>query len=66
MFGDNKTIVDNIMTRHGKTHKRHVELSFHCSRDETAVKIVKYFFINGKINPADLLTKHWARHNIWP
>ena len=58
MFGDNKTVVDNSMMSHGKTHQRHVAFSFHRAREKIAVNIVNYLFINGKVNPDDILTKH--------
>ena len=25
-----------------------------------------YSFVNGKINPADILSKHWAHKDVWP
>ena len=66
MFGSNKTVADNSITSHGKIYKRHVALSFHRSREEVSSKIVSYFFVEGKINSADVLTKYWAHHDIWP
>ena len=66
MFGDNDSVVNSSMTPFGKIHKRHVALSFHRVREAIAAKIISYQFINGKINPADILSKHWAHHNVWP
>ena len=66
MFGDNKSAVDSSMTPHGKIHKRHVALSFHRVREAIAAKIASYHFIDGKDNPADALSKHWAHNDIWP
>jgi hypothetical protein len=66
MFGDNDSVVNSSMTPFGKIHKRHVALSFHRVREAIAAKIISYQFINGKINPADILSKHWAHHNMWP
>ena len=54
------------MTPHGKIHKRHVALSFHRVREAIAAKIISYHFIDGKDNPADVLSKHWAHNDIWP
>ena len=65
MFGDNKSVVDSSMTPHGKIHKRHVALSFHRVRESIAAKVVSYHFIDGKSNPADILSKHWAHHDVW-
>ena len=66
MFGDNRSVVDSSMTPHGKTHKRHMALSFHRVRESVAAKIVSYHFVDGKNNPADILSKHWAHNDIWP
>ena len=58
MFGDNKSVVDSSMTPHAKIHKRHVALSFHRVREAIAAKIIRYHFIIGNINPANILSKH--------
>ena len=47
-------------------HKSHVALSFHRVRESIADKILNYLFLNRKVNPADVLTKHWSHHDIWP
>ena len=65
MFGDNKSVVDSSMTPHGKIHKRHVALSFHRVREAIAANIINYQFIDGKINPADVLSKHWGHTDVW-
>ena len=66
MFGDNRSVVDSSMTPHAKIHKRHVALSFHRVREAIATKIIGYYFIPGKINPADILSKHWGHPQVWP
>ena len=66
MFGDNRSVVDSSMTPHAKIHKRHVALSFHRVREAIAAKIIGYYFINGEINPADILSKHWGHAQVWP
>ena len=50
----------------GNTHKRHVALSFHRVRESIAAKIISYHFIEGKYNPADVMSKHWAHNDAWP
>ena len=40
--------------------------SFHLARESIATKIEDYLFIDGKDKPDDVLTKHWARHDIRP
>ena len=66
MSGDNESVVDSSMTPHGKMHKRHIALSFHCVRESIAAKIISYHFIDGEDNPADIQSKHWAHNDIWP
>lgn len=64
MFGDNKSVVDSSMTPHGKTHKRHIALSFHRVREAIAANTINYQFIDSGINPADILSKHWGYSDI--
>ena len=66
MFGENKTVADNIMAPRGKTHDVHVALSFHRARESTSDKIANFLRMNVMVNPADVLTKHWSHHDIWP
>ena len=54
------------MTPNGKIHKRHVALSFHRVIESIAAGIINYQFIDGKHNPADVLSKHWAHICICP
>ena len=64
MFGDNDRVVNGSVTSQGNIHKRHVALSFRRVREAIAAKIISYQFIGGKINPADILSKHWANHCV--
>jgi len=66
MFGDNKTVVNSAVQPFGKLHKRHIMLSFHRVREAIASKMVIFHHINGDINPADILSKHWAYSQVWP
>ncbi len=34
-------------------------------REAIAAKIVKFYHIRGKLNPADVLSKHWSYANVW-
>ena len=65
MFGDNKTVVDSSTIPHGKLHKRHTALSFHRVREAIASKMVEFHHLPGSVNPADILSKHWAYSDIW-
>ena len=66
LLGDNKTIVDNTTTPHGKLHKRHLMLSYHYIRESIASGSYKYAFVNGKDNLSDILSKHWSYNDVWP
>ena len=65
MFGDNDVVVNSSMNPYVKPHKRHVTLSFHRVKEDISDKIIFYHFIDGKNNPADVLSKNWAHHNEW-
>lgn len=65
MFGDNQSVVDSSMRIDAKLHKRHVALSFHFVRSMIASGIIKFYHINGVINPADILSKHWSYSDVW-
>ena len=66
MFGDNKSVVDSSATPQSKLHKRHTALSYHRVREAIAAGIVAFIHLPGTINPADILSKHWAYFKIWP
>jgi hypothetical protein len=65
VFGDNKSVIDALLTPHAKLHKRHNALSFHHVREAVASKYVTIFHLPGKYNPADILSKHWAYALVW-
>ena len=54
------------MTPHAQLHKRHTAMAFHCVREAVASKIVNFVHIDDKINPADMLSKHWRYQKVWP
>ena len=64
MFGDNKTVVDSSITPHAKLHKRHTALSFHRVREAIASKTIIFDHINGYLNPADIVSKHWGYQQV--
>ena len=66
MFGDNKSVVDSSAKPHAVLHKRHTALSFHRVREAIASKTISFYHINGDINPADILSKHWGYQQVWP
>jgi hypothetical protein len=40
-------------------------LSFHRVREAIAAKMVIFIHIDGRINPADILSKHWGHQQVW-
>jgi hypothetical protein len=66
MFGDNKSVIDSSMVPHAKLHKRHTALSLHRVREAIAGGLVHFHHIAGKVNPADILSKHWAFAPSYP
>jgi len=66
MFGDNKSVVDSSTIIHAKLHKRHTMLSFHRVREAVASGMLLFTHIAGELNPADILSKHWAYNQVWP
>ena len=66
MFGDNQSVVNSSSQITAKLHKRHTMLSFHRVCEAIASGMINFIFINGAINPADILSKHWGYSLIWP
>ena len=65
VFGDNETMVNTASHPHGKLAKRHNALSFHRTREAIAAGITRLHHISGKLNPADILSKHWDFPSVW-
>ena len=60
LFGDNESVINSSTIPYSKLHKRHTALSFHRVREAKASKIKAFLYITGKLNPADILSKHWG------
>ena len=65
MFGDNQAVVNNSAIPHSCLSKRHNALSYHRVREAIAAKVISYFWIDGKNNPADIVSKHWSYPQVW-
>ena len=65
MFGDNQAVVTNSTIPHSSLNKRHNALSYHRVREMIAAKILGYYWIDGKKNPADVVSKHWGHQQVW-
>jgi hypothetical protein len=46
--------------------KRHQALSYHYVREAVASNMVRFHHIGGDLNPADILSKHWAHGTVYP
>jgi hypothetical protein len=65
MFGDNQAVVMNSSIPHSSLNKIHNALSHQRVREMIAAKILGYYWIGAKMNPADIVSKHWAYPQIW-
>ena len=65
VFGDNESVVNSSVRMDGKLHKRHNALAYHRVREAVAHGWIGFYHIPGKMNPADILSKHWAYSDVW-
>jgi hypothetical protein len=65
MFGDNQSVVTNSTIPHSSLNKWHNALAYHQVREMIAANILGYYGIDGKINPADVVSKHWGYQQVW-
>jgi hypothetical protein len=66
MFGDNQSVVTNSTVPHSQLNKRHNALAYHRVREAIASKILTFFHMDGKNNPADVLSKHCGYQDARP
>ena len=65
MFGDNQAVVNNSAIPHSCLSRRHNSLSYHRVREAIAGKDIRFFWIDGKNKPADIVSKHWSYPQVW-
>ena len=65
MFGDNQAVVMNSSIPHSSLNKRHNALAYRRVREMIAAKVLGYYWIDGKNNPADIVSKHWSYPQVW-
>jgi hypothetical protein len=53
------------MIPHSCLSKRHNALSYHRVREAIAAGVINFFWIDGKSNPADIVSKHWSYPQVW-
>ena len=66
ILGDNKSVITSSAYPNSTLNKRHNFLSFHKVRSAIAAGYVKFGFIAGSQNPADVLTKFLPYVQFWP
>jgi hypothetical protein len=66
LFGDNQSVITSSTIPHSALNKRHNALSYHKVREAIAAKYINFIKIDGKNNPADILTKFSAWSDYWP
>jgi hypothetical protein len=65
LFGDNKSVVDSASIPDFNIKKRHLALAYHRMREAIVAGIIRYHHIEGKENPADVLTKSLLHAQLW-
>ena len=55
MFGDNQSVLTNSTVPHSQLNKRHHALAYHRVREAIAAAVMKFFKIDSKKNPLDIL-----------
>jgi hypothetical protein len=65
MFGDNQAVVNSSTLPEAKLHKQHTLLLYHSVCEAIATKMIVFIHIDGRINPADILSKHWGNCQVW-
>ena len=65
VFGNNESVMNQTAFPHAKLHKRHNTLSYHRTREAEAAGITRHYWIEGKTNAADILSKHWSYSSVW-
>ena len=66
LFGDNESVVKSSTLPQSQLSKRHHALAYHFTREAIASEMVVLNHIPGKINPADILSKHWSHAAVYP
>jgi hypothetical protein len=65
MFGENQAVVSNSTIPHSSLNKRHNALAYQRVREMISSKILGYYWIDDKSNPADIVSKHWSYPQVW-
>ena len=66
MVGDNQSVVTSSTIPHSKLNKQHIALLYHRVQEAIAAKVLDFLHIDGKTDPADVLSKHCGHIDAWP
>ena len=65
-FGDNQGVHTNSTVPHSQLNKCHNVQAYHRVHEAIAAKIMKFFKIDGKKNPLDILSMRCGYPDAWP
>ena len=57
VFGDNLSVIQNAANPQADLSKKHVAISFHTVREAIAARIIEAYWLKGKYNLSDIMTK---------
>jgi hypothetical protein len=57
VFGDNLAVIQSSQNPAADLSKKHVAISFHTVREAVAARIIEPYWLKGKYNISDILTK---------
>jgi len=66
LFGDNLSVITSDSIPQSPLTKRHNALAYHQGWEAVAAKIILLMHIDGKENPADIMTKFLPHSVFWP
>ena len=66
IFGDNQSVLTTSTVPHSQLNKHHNALAYHRVREAIAAAVMKFFKIDSKKNPSDILSKHCGHPEAWP
>jgi hypothetical protein len=65
IFGDNQSVCTICTIPHSSLNKRLNALAYHSVREMIAADILGNYWIGGKNNPANVVSKHWVYQQVW-
>jgi hypothetical protein len=65
LFGDNESVVTSSSFPQSVIAKRHLLLSYHRVREAISAGYIGFYWMDGKDNPSDILSKHWDYPRTW-